>query len=314
MANGFAMIDESIWRKDREFRALPRVAQAMFLQVLSQKDLDCAGTLTFHVDLLAKGCDEMTVTDVWHDLKTLEQAGFVYTDSDTDELLIRTYARRVSLRGGPNGWKGLVKAARMLVSTKLRAVLADELRRIGRADADDLATEIQPDEPTPSEPPTNPVTTPSEPRSDGIPPSNPLRTPPAVETVVATSPAVIGNGGGSRAHTRTREADTTPPSPCPKHPHGYDHDTPCRQCQRLREYDQTHAAELTRETEHRQYQDRIKTEAAITACRLCDFQGLIDMPELLTDGNHPTQCPHDAKEIVRAKQEILTTRRQMADQ
>ena len=42
MANAAGMLKESIWR-DKEFRALPRGAQATYAQLISQKELDRAG-------------------------------------------------------------------------------------------------------------------------------------------------------------------------------------------------------------------------------------------------------------------------------
>jgi hypothetical protein len=44
------------------------------------KDLDTAGVLTLHPELLAKGCTEMTPADVLADIEELEQARFVVVD------------------------------------------------------------------------------------------------------------------------------------------------------------------------------------------------------------------------------------------
>ena len=174
MANAAALINEGLWRKDREFRALPRTAQCTFLQVLSQKDLDTAGVLTLHLELLAKGCDELTIEQLRADFACLEAARFVFVDYDTDEMLVRSYVRLVSAVGGPKNraWLSVPKNARLVVSPKLRHELALELRRLRRKDADDLAAEIHP-APTPSEPPSNPLPTGSEPPSNSGGGSNP---------------------------------------------------------------------------------------------------------------------------------------------
>jgi hypothetical protein len=62
----------------------------MYLQLLSTKDLDTAGVLTLHPELLAKGCTEMTPADVLADIEELEQARFVVVDIDTFEVLVRS--------------------------------------------------------------------------------------------------------------------------------------------------------------------------------------------------------------------------------
>ena len=80
MANAVGMIDEGLWRKDKDFQRLPRLAQCTFCQVLSQKDLDTAGIPTLHIDLLAKGCDELTVEQLRADFEVLEQHRFVFVD------------------------------------------------------------------------------------------------------------------------------------------------------------------------------------------------------------------------------------------
>ena len=64
MANAAGMLKESIWR-DKDFRALPRTAQTLYAQLLSQKELDRAGVQPLQVTKWAKGCDEITDSDVW---------------------------------------------------------------------------------------------------------------------------------------------------------------------------------------------------------------------------------------------------------
>ncbi|MEV5360595.1 hypothetical protein AB0K45_09650 [Micrococcus luteus] len=315
MANAFGMIDESIWRRDREFRALPRGAQCTFLQLLSQRDVDTAGVLTLHVDLLAKGCDEITPEDIRHDLKTLEAARFVFVDDDTDELLIRSYVRRVTAKS-PNALKSALKLSRTLASPKLRHVLAGELRRIGKADTTAVADEIDPGG-TPSgrdsEPVADPIGTPSE-RGN---PSGWGSEPPSYSSVTAlVSPSVGGSVG--EGPTQTANADTAPRPPandpppryCPKHmPDGTD--APCGACgghrQRRERWDAEHAADDI----HAEDRRRISAQAAINGCRLCDPDGHIRMPDLLGDGEHYTTCPHDAAAIERARSEILEARKQV---
>lgn len=265
MANAVGLIRESIWR-DRDFRALPRTAQAAYIQVLSQKDLDCAGVLTLHIDFLTKGCDEMSAENLWHDLKILEQARFIVVDENTDELLIRSYVRLISAPCR-NAWKGAQKAAKMIVSPKIRSALAIELRRIGRADATDLATIIDAGY-TPSEPPSNPLPTPSEPPTPFEPPSNPLSPDQSSSSVTY----VDGWVGGSRARAHAREEP--PPPPCPRHGENYEHDENCRHCKKLREYDE---AETKRRESARRESARIRRQIGDN-CLYCDDNHLREIP------------------------------------
>lgn len=186
MANAAALINEGLWRKDKEFQRLPRLAQCTFCQVLSQKDLDTAGVLTLHVELLAKACDELTVEQLQADFAVLEDHRFLFVDYDTDEMWVRSYVRRVSVKS-PNAWLSVPKNSRMVASEKIRYELATELRRVRRKDADALADEI---DPTPSGPHPDPVETPSETDT----PSRPGRDPRSLGLVLGpVSPSTVNS-------------------------------------------------------------------------------------------------------------------------
>jgi hypothetical protein len=221
MANAAALINEGLWRKDKEFQKLPRLAQCTFCQVLSQKDLDTAGVLTLHLDLLAKACDDLTVEQLKADFAALEAGRFLFVDYDTDEVFVRSYVRVVSVKN-QNSWKSVPKNARLVGSEKIRHELAQELRRLRRKDASDLADEIDPLS-TPSEPPPDPVSTPSrpgtpsQPRPDGDS---------SVLVPVLVSPSVVGSVG-----VRARPECSA---------HETDSDTNCRACMRRRLWDEEH--------------------------------------------------------------------------
>lgn len=254
MANAQALINEGLWRRDKDFQQLPRMAQCTYIQILSQKDLDTAGVLTLYMELLAKCCDELTTEQLQADFAVLEERRYVFVDYDTDELFIRSYARLVSVKS-PNAWISVPKNARMIASEKIRRELAAELRRIKRKDATDLAAEIDPDG-TPSEPLRNPIPTPSEmdnpsqsrsdPRSLGLVP-------------VPVSLPVSGNSGeGHRPE-------------CRKHQENYD--GPCLRCKQRREWDDLHAAQTEIDELDAKRQRRTAELAAIADCLLCDEGG-----------------------------------------
>lgn len=263
MANAAALINEGLWRKDKDFQQLPRLAQCTFLQVLSQKDLDTAGVLTLHLDLLAKGCDELTTAQLREDFTTLEAARFVFVDYCTDELLIRSYVRLVSAKS-PNAWRSVPKNAGLVASEKIRHELASELRRLRRKDADEVAAEIDPVG-TPSEPHPNGVPT----QSEGDNPSEPHLEPPSrVQVPVLNSLPVVGTGGEERRPK------------CSKHEENSDDN--CRACMRRREWDESHEAD---DLEHK----RLARAAALKAqhdCQLCDEYGW-----LLSEDGTPVEPP-----------------------
>lgn len=266
MANAMALVDEGLWRKDRDFRRLSRNAQCTYVQILSQKDLDTAGGLTLHLDLMAKACNELTVEQLIADLDELEAARFVFVDYDTDELLVRSYVRRVSGVGEKNrAWLSVEKNAKMVGSPKLRAVLAGELRRLRRADASRIADAIDPN----PEPPSDSLPTPSENEGGSNPPSTDLVTD-------LVSPSVGGYLGEGRPH-------------CKKHPNGNSDDEKCRACARRREWDE--AAEKRREAD--ELAKRRSRRAAIDACDLCDPNGKREnMIGHLEPCPHPNNPPH----------------------
>lgn len=270
MPNAAALIDEGLWRRDREFRTLPRLAQCTYLQLLSQKDLDCAGVLTLHVEILIQGCAELTSDALWQDFKTLETARFIFVDADTYELFVRSYLRRISARS-PNAYKSALRSARMVVSPKIRAELAAELRRLGRKDAVAVADEIDPSEHDP-----DPIGTPSESRPEGVSLSNPPVSVPVLVPVLTSQGGSVG--------------ENPPPEFCDKHPGGTDAN--CFACGVRRKARQQWGQQ------YRDLQARQRAEfwLAVRACTDCDEHGHI------ADGNSSlTRCPnHNWQEFAHA--------------
>lgn len=256
MANAAALIRESLWR-DRDFRKLPRSAQCTYQQLLAQKDLDCAGVLTLHLELLAKGCDELTVDELRLDFAVLEHARFIFVDEDTDELLIRTYVRTVSAKS-PNAWKSAKKAALLVESPKIRRELASELRRIGRSDASEIADQLNPSETHPK-----PIQNPSE----GDNPLGGDSEPPSSVPVVGHLTSVVASLGGE-----------PPPRFCPKHPNGTNEN--CWACGQRRKARDAFDAEQEQLSEMLTARLRAEAEARQRACPHCDEYGwLLDTAE-----------------------------------
>ena len=265
MANAGALINEGLWRKDKDFQKLPRLAQCTFCQVLAQRDLDTAGVLTLHMELLAKGCNELTVEQLMEDFAVLEAAQFLFVDYETDEIFIRSYVRNVSVKNR-NSWISVPKNSLMVASPKIRRALAAELRRLRRKDADDIADQLDP-VPTPSGPGGNPVETPSICGTG----SKPCRDGDSLELVPElVSRNVVGSVGEG----------TAPRPHCPKH--ADNHDGPCRPCEARRKWDLQHEADVKADELHRKRAIR----AAIDACPDCDQFGRLD--DLSDCPKHPS--------------------------
>lgn len=266
MANAAALINEGLWRKDREFQQLPRTAQCTFCQVLAQKDLDTAGVLTLNLELLAKGCDELTADHLMADFAVLEERRFLFVDYDTYELLVRSYVRNVSVKNR-NAWMSVPKNSRLVSSEKIRRELAKELRRLNRKDATELADEIDP-VPTPSKPPPDPVSTPSEP---GTPSRPRLDGDSQVQVLVLESPSVGGYVGEE------------PSQFCPNHPHGTDGN--CFACGQARRTYPDRKAQW--DTDRRTANAKAR-QAAIDDCPICDEFGDITFDDSVRKCRHDT--------------------------
>jgi len=259
MANAAGFIQESIWR-DPHWRKLSRSAQALYMQLLSQKELDCAGILPLQPNKWAKGCDELTIEQVMCDLDELQQERFVFLDADSDEAFIRTYVRNSNVVKIPNMRKSARRAALLIGSERIRGLLAVELRATEHPDFVALAEEINPS--------GNPSPNPSgNGYKQGLPEPLP-------------EPTGVGTGVGV-PHPSSTQVGGEPSPFCPNHPNGTEKN--CFACgQSRRTWPERHAkwADEVREAE------ALARQAAIMACRLCDEFGEITYDDSVRKCNH----------------------------
>lgn len=283
MANAGGMLKESIWR-DKEFRALPRTAQATYAMLLSQKELDRAGVQPLQVAKWAKSCDEITESDISDDLKVLEEHRFAFVDDDTDELFIRSYMRHCDVGRYPNILKNALRCAGMVASEKIRRELAAELRRLRKADAARKADEIDPEPLNRSETNPNPYETVPETLPEPLNRSETLREPPG-----------YGPGSGSvtlgSSQVGVAEPHTPPTQFCENHPTGTRQ--PCGPCANARKaFQATHTSteQATADADARHAQLLAELRAT---CPRCDTEGWA----LNTDGipaEPAIRCKHQA--------------------
>lgn len=257
MANAAGFIQESIWR-DEHWRRLSRSAQAMYMQLLSQKELDCAGILPLQPNKWAKGCQELTVDRVWSDLDELQREQFVFFDSETDEAFIRTYIRNSNVIKVPNMMKSALRAALLVGSESIKPLLAAELRATGRPDAIKTAEQINPSE------------TPPEPFRKGSE-SNPSET--------LSEPTGVGVGVGTGETLVSTQVGGARPE-CSKH--SENSDTGCRPCMKRRQWDEAH--EQT-ELDRRRI-TRALIKARSDACPICQGTNWIPDTEPAVKCNH----------------------------
>lgn len=130
-----------IWA-DRDFTSLSASAQRVYWTVYSQPNINLCGTIALTVGRWAKLASDTTVEDIWTALKELEAAGYVIIDTETEELLVRSFVR------WDGGWfssktRGVAIAQRdQVLSSRIHDALEEEFER---AEKDRLAREAGPD-------------------------------------------------------------------------------------------------------------------------------------------------------------------------
>ncbi|XVV06316.1 hypothetical protein ACQPW3_13370 [Actinosynnema sp. CA-248983] len=128
MARERAFIDCAIW-DDPDFVALSGAAQRLYFFLLSQRDLNYAGLLPLRLRRWASRLrDEVEAVEAA--LAELHAARFVIADHDAEEALVRSLIRRDGIWKQPQIMAPALREAFEITSPTLRAVLADELRRL----------------------------------------------------------------------------------------------------------------------------------------------------------------------------------------
>lgn len=339
MARDHGRVLCKIWQ-DKDFRALPRTTQCLYIQLLSQPNVNNAGVLPLMLSKWAKGCDELAGSDaLLEDLAILVDREFIVVDTDSEEVLVRSFIRNDGGMAHKYIFKNALTCAEAVESEKIRKVLAAELRRIRGAEARRVAEILDPSEPdqeavqTDSESLPNVEVIPSESHSDPI--AIPSESGMAFES--HSNHCGVGEGegvGGSyvvghlggvaqapthNAHTREEAPQPQPnseigelPDPwCSQHPGGTSE--PCRTCKTERTRHERAAAEAPRraalaesERARRAAEDRAQ---AIANCTLCNDAGFVGGVYGRTAG---TKCDHDPGTADRARRHSEQIRTNLA--
>jgi hypothetical protein len=143
-----ARIFTSIW-KDGDFLSLPPSAQRLYVFLLSQPELNYAGTMALRPARWVPKAAGLSLADVERDLKELEGTAypsanpaksgsgndplrrpFVITDAETGELFVRSLLRRDNAWKQPNLLKQAMDAGEEIESPRILLALLAEVRRL----------------------------------------------------------------------------------------------------------------------------------------------------------------------------------------
>lgn len=129
MARTHGRIYSSAWSDD-DWRALTADAQWLYGQLVSQRDLTAAGVVPLSERRWAKSAADMTPARITAALTALERDRFVVVDEDSEEILIRSFARLETQWANGKRVEALISAIGAIHSKVLVTALADELRRL----------------------------------------------------------------------------------------------------------------------------------------------------------------------------------------
>ena len=126
MARSYARLMTSIWSDD-EFRALPALAQRLYLVLISQPDLSSCGVLTVHEGRLAALAPDTKPKDVARDRLVLEAGDYVVVDDSTGELWVRSFMRHDGVTTSPNLLKSAARSWGAIHSKAIRERVREEI-------------------------------------------------------------------------------------------------------------------------------------------------------------------------------------------
>lgn len=135
-----ARIFTSIW-KDQDFIVLPPSPQWLYMFLLSQDDLAYCGVLPLRPGRWVRKAEGLTTAAIRADLAVLAGAGFIVTDEETGEVLVRSLIRRDGIWKMPNIMKAAQDSAASVESPEIRAALLAELERLPAAESDSKAVQ-----------------------------------------------------------------------------------------------------------------------------------------------------------------------------
>jgi len=129
MARSFGKLWWSLFQ-DEHFCAQPILDKLLFTVLLGQQAFSYAGMSPIQLRKWAKGCRPASDLEIKAALIRLERNRYVFTDSETEEVLIRSFIRNDEVEKQPNLLISALSSAAEVESPKLAAVLLAELDRV----------------------------------------------------------------------------------------------------------------------------------------------------------------------------------------
>lgn len=311
--------------QDDDFCAQPLLDKMVYLSLLGLPSVNYAGLTPLSMKRLKKACAPASEREIKAALVRLERKRYVFTDSDSEEQLIRTFIRNDEVWKQPNMMISALRSAGLVESRKLANALLDEL---GRVDMPTSTKQLQQkkldDAHSFAESRLNSLVGGSakdfpEPFVEDFPEGLPevLARPGEMEVLpevlakdlpedtVVVAVVVEGSslenrrfkeGGSVKPETYLREAprnDDPPSKFCNRHPRGTE--DPCRPCGAARAAHAEFMADALRNAQVAQSseaRERAELRAeAIDECNICDHEGY--------DGT--VICDHDPDTAERAR-------------
>lgn len=126
MASDHARIRRDIWTDD-DWRGLTSPEQWLYFHLLSSPTLTFCGTTDWRPARIAAAAADMTADYVRQIAASLTSKTFILTDEETEEVVIRSWAKHDGLLKSPNMCKAYVKDHGKVASSTLRAVIVGQL-------------------------------------------------------------------------------------------------------------------------------------------------------------------------------------------
>ena len=229
MPRDHARVNVTIWN-DPDFRALPPAAQHLYLTLWTSPDLTYCGVHDWRPGRLAHLSEGFTAEHLSTVASCLQARHFLVIDEETEEALVRSWARFDGLMKQPRMAVSLVNAYSAVASATVRAVAVNELHKIREEEpglacwSDKRVAEVL-DHPRVS---AKDLPTPADPFGDGfgsglalgLPQTQPkvypwVYTPPTPAPAPAPKPSVVEGGVGGDDAAPTPSGRKRPSTPLP---------------------------------------------------------------------------------------------------
>ncbi|MDB6815745.1 hypothetical protein PMS51_09140 [Bifidobacterium longum] len=129
MARQYARIHLRIWA-DSRFLGLSAEAQSLYFKLLTHPTMNLCGVADWRPKRLAALSKGQTIAEVLEAAKELESGFYIVVDEDTEEVLVRSFIRNDGTLRNSKVAVAVSKDYMAVTSTKLRACIVYELRRL----------------------------------------------------------------------------------------------------------------------------------------------------------------------------------------